>query len=259
MGTCAVQADGTLVCFGLNHCGQCTVPADFGPVLAARRTGRHFGTGIVTEGGLHAAVDEGILHVDDAEQISPEEASEIASEQHASWTMHNIDAFQPFHEETHSSNVFERVFLHQYSRCPGPFHEALCNGRELEPVRAALEQRGHSWELPSGAKIFVYPEQFAAVAAVLARRELRPYHVAVVEAFEPLVREALSRLPSRQRIDLRQSEQLVLIGDEDDIVCVERTFLDVPRIMRNSQSVIQSTTEAHGPRGPVNPRRFVAQ
>jgi len=171
--------------------------------------------------------------------------------------MHNIYAFQPSHEEAHSSNEFQHIFLHQYSRCPAPFHEALRDGRELEPVRAALEQAGHSWELPSGAKIFVYPEQFAAVAAVLARRELRPYHIAVAEAFEPLVREALSHLPSRQRIDLRQAQELMLIG-EDEIVCVERTFLDIPRIMRNSQSVIQSTTEAHGPSSPVNPRRFVA-
>ena len=32
--TCAVRADGRLVCFGCNVDGQCDVPADVGPVLA---------------------------------------------------------------------------------------------------------------------------------------------------------------------------------------------------------------------------------
>ncbi|OLP75846.1 E3 ISG15--protein ligase Herc6 [Symbiodinium microadriaticum] len=32
--TCAVRADGELICFGWNHAGQCDVPADLGPVLA---------------------------------------------------------------------------------------------------------------------------------------------------------------------------------------------------------------------------------
>ena len=33
--TCAVHADGQLVCFGDNYFGQCDVPADLGPVLTA--------------------------------------------------------------------------------------------------------------------------------------------------------------------------------------------------------------------------------
>ena len=70
--TCAVQADGTLVCFGANDYGQCAIPADFGP-LAAPRTGRHFGTSVITKGDLHVAVDEGIPHAEDAVQISPED------------------------------------------------------------------------------------------------------------------------------------------------------------------------------------------
>ena len=32
--TCAVKADGQLVCFGWNDDGQCAVPAEFGPVSA---------------------------------------------------------------------------------------------------------------------------------------------------------------------------------------------------------------------------------
>ena len=39
--TCAVQADGKLVCFGDNCLGQCDVPADLGPITSvAAGTGR---------------------------------------------------------------------------------------------------------------------------------------------------------------------------------------------------------------------------
>ena len=39
--TCAVQADGQLVCFGDNYFGQCDVPADLGPVLTASAGYKH--------------------------------------------------------------------------------------------------------------------------------------------------------------------------------------------------------------------------
>ena len=32
--TCAVQADGTLACFGYNYYGQCDVPENLGPITA---------------------------------------------------------------------------------------------------------------------------------------------------------------------------------------------------------------------------------
>ena len=44
--TCAVRADGRLVCFGHNTHGQCDVPADLGPVLA------------VTAGAWHTCAGE---------------------------------------------------------------------------------------------------------------------------------------------------------------------------------------------------------
>jgi hypothetical protein len=39
--TCALQADGTLVCFGYNDYGQCNVPANLGPVAAVAAGGFH--------------------------------------------------------------------------------------------------------------------------------------------------------------------------------------------------------------------------
>ena len=39
--TCAVRADGRLICFGWNNEGQCDVPADLGPVLAVAAGAGH--------------------------------------------------------------------------------------------------------------------------------------------------------------------------------------------------------------------------
>ena len=73
---------------------------------------------------------------------------------------------------------------------------------------------------------------------------------------EDVVNEAGIKI--KKGILLNRSAALIKIG-EDEIVCVQRSFLDIQRMMQNPQSVIQSTTEAHGARGPLNPRRLVAQ
>jgi hypothetical protein len=201
-------------------------------------------------------VDEAIAHPDEAVAIHPEEAAHITSEQYVSWTLLNSSAVASLDPVTQWHGEFEAVFLHRYSRCPEEFHEALGRGQDLEPVRAALELAGHEWQLPSGAKVFVFPDQFAAVSAVLAGRDLRPHHVVVSQAFEPLVRDALGRLPSRLRVDQLRVDPVALVGGQDAVLCVERTFLDVPRALRAPQSVNQSTTEAHRRyRGGLNPRR----
>lgn len=134
---------------------------------------------------------------------------------------------------------------------------ALCDGPELEPARAALEHANCRWHLPGGAKVFVFPEQFAAVSAALARHTLRAHHVVVAEAFEPLVHEAVRRLPCRSSVVLREAEPLAFLSNEGDVVVVNRTFVHIAQAMHTSQSVIQSTTEAH--HGGLNPRRPLVQ
>ena len=49
--TCAVQADGQLVCFGHNPNKQCDVPADLGPVLAVS-TGFNHACAVQADGQL---------------------------------------------------------------------------------------------------------------------------------------------------------------------------------------------------------------
>eukprot|EP00746_Dinoflagellata_sp_MGD_P147141 gnl/MRDRNA2_/MRDRNA2_79518_c0_seq1.p2 gnl/MRDRNA2_/MRDRNA2_79518_c0~~gnl/MRDRNA2_/MRDRNA2_79518_c0_seq1.p2 ORF type:complete len:171 (-),score=24.33 gnl/MRDRNA2_/MRDRNA2_79518_c0_seq1:74-586(-) len=149
---------------------------------------------------------------------------------------------------------FEPVLQLQFSRSPEAFDATLSEGPELEPVRSALEQRGYAWRLPGGAKVFVLPEQYLMVKAILRQYALRPCHVIVSEALEPFVHEALHRLPSRLNVHLRQATQLAYLREEE-VVLVER--LRVPNTrMLSSQSVVQSTAEVHRAR---NPRRRVVQ
>lgn len=157
-------------------------------------------------------------------------------------------------EEVDYDERFERVILHAYSRCPDVFHKALNEGRSLEEIRSVMQQAGFSWRMLSGAKIFVYPQDYRAVVSATARLELRPHHVIMSEPFEPLVREALGHLPSRRRVDLRSAATVAYLNEIGDICCTERTFLSIPRMLRASNSVAQSTTELRGSR-MCNPRR----
>ena len=50
----------------------------------------------------------------------------------------------------------------------------------------------YTWQLASGAIVFVHPEHFNAVFNVLTRYELRPHHIAVSATFEPHQRQALA-------------------------------------------------------------------
>jgi len=119
-------------------------------------------------------------------------------------------------------------------------------------VRARLEECGHQRRLPSGAKVFVYPELSDQVTTAIARLQLRPCHIVVAESFEPLVREAVARLAARQDVRVRRSQHLGYYGEEGELLLQKWTFLDIPRSRLASQSVVQSTTEAHG---AMNPRR----
>jgi len=199
-----------------------------------------------------------VHHAEAAASISQVEASEIVAEQYASWVSYNAASV-----ETHTASGsavrcldFEPIVLLTYSRSPNDLDAVLSRGDELETVRAALEAEGHNWRLPSGAKMFVYPEQFAAAWETVRTRELRPCHVVVAEAFESLVQEAVRRLPARRDVRLRAIEPLGYLGEEDEVVLAQRTFLDVPRPSRSADSVIQSTARVHGVR---NPRQQIVQ
>ena len=127
-------------------------------------------------------------------------------------------------------------------------------------MRAALFASGLRPLLPSGATIFAPPAHFNIALLSVAGRVLQPCHVIVTETLEPSVLEVVNALPRREKIRLRRSETVGLVGqpagDELRVVLVRRTFLEVPRgIVLAPTSVIQSTTEALERRA-VNPRRW---
>merc|ERR1712117_38147 len=79
-------------------------------------------------------------------------------------------------------------------------------------------------------------------------------NVVVQEDYERFVQVALARLPSKSRVDLLTNEEIARLDEGGEAVCVDKTFLDVPRVIRRPNSVTQSTGEAHG---RMNHRRIV--
>jgi len=191
-------------------------------------------------------------------------------------------------EEVDATDVEEEeAFLLPYMRTPPEFKEALCGDRisdELREVRDRMETNGLDCKLePSGAKIFVWPEQYEAIMEAVHQHaiDLKPSHVITVESLMPALMSTIEKIRSNLNVRIRKDGVRVLTkvarttlnshassalgaGDETsdegsemedwkDLLCVKRTFLCSVKVMRNAASVNQSTTEAHG---GVNPRRL---
>lgn len=156
------------------------------------------------------------------------------------------------HQRCHQSSEYGRpgkLYLLEFARHPFSFQAALLDGPELKTCREKMGQAGQSCELPCGAKVFVHAREYALALAMLSSRELRPYHVVVSSDMESLVMEAVGKIPCRSKVKLRSRETVY----EPHDVHIRNTFLTGPeRVLRNTESVTNSTTEAH--RG-LNPRR----
>jgi len=96
------------------------------------------------------------------------------------------------------------VHVIQYSRHPSILRSALLEGEELRICRDALAANGFSAEQPSGAKVFVLPEQFDSVLSAIDSLDLKPWHVVVSEEFEKAVDQAVKRLPSQAQVREKQ-------------------------------------------------------
>lgn len=215
-------------------------------------------------------VIEVVEHDDPAAQVSQQEATLLENERRISWMTSSLETSTVPESSQKSDNAvvytgnvdFEKVLLLRFTRHPRAFEERLHEGHELETVRWTMEQAGCSQRLASGATILVRPEHYAAAKEGVARHSLGHQHVVVSECFLPLVLQAIQSLATRLKIRLRSMEIVAYISpnpgncDDDDVFIVEHTFLaGPPPRSHNSQSVTQSTTEAHGSR---NPRRRVA-
>ncbi|CAE8721318.1 unnamed protein product, partial [Polarella glacialis] len=103
---------------------------------------------------------------------------------------------------------------------------ALHEGSQLETVRAALTEAGHSCILRSGASIFVYPQQYASIVSVLSDVNQRPHHVIVAQAFLPFVYQEVAQIPSKRNVRLASATEFAIVeGDLGEAICVvDRTF-----------------------------------
>lgn len=208
---------------------------------------------------IETLVIETLVHEEPAARISAKEAAQVADEQLATWTQHNAGACVALeaHRSPCAEQTFDSILLLRFTRHPNEFERCLHEGPELEPVRASLKEADLSPRLACGASIFVYPEEYAAAKRAIAKESLRPFHIVVSQAFFPLVREAVSSLASRLDVRLRSAQTIAYTSghSSDDFVVVEKTFLGIPRMLREPGSVVQSTAEAHG---APNPRRSEA-
>lgn len=72
--------------------------------------------------------------------------------------------------------------------------DTLLTCDRLADVRDALLRNGHKVELPSGAKIFVRPEQYESVIATIEDMDLKPRHIVVSQHLDNLVSGIISKI-----------------------------------------------------------------
>mmetsp|Transcript_68192 Transcript_68192/g.177004 ORF Transcript_68192/g.177004 Transcript_68192/m.177004 type:complete len:793 (+) Transcript_68192:34-2412(+) len=165
-------------------------------------------------------------------------------------------------EESTEVSVEEKVHILRFGcNATEEFRELLLFGPHMRFCRDALESEGFSCVLPSGALIFVMPEQFDEVRRQLIGFHLHPFHVVISSRFECDLEHALASLPYKKRPrekvkDRRQLDPLetapvaeVAIDSvcddppEQYELCEERTFLCICPCLRRAEDVVQSTTE----------------
>lgn len=222
--------------------------------------------------------------------IQPGEASQVALSIAASWeeaagltaelghgsegrdTVRRQERAAVEHDGASDASVdMEHVILHHYTRWSKEFAEALLLGPDLRPIREEMQAAGHDCILePSGAKMFVPPQHVEHVKRELAQLQipLHASHVVVTESMLPALERSIATISSMKNVRVKDRRVLTVMpsptqgetdadyfpnnSSPDWLVGVKRTFICSVRVVRNPESVNQSTTEAHG---GVNPRR----
>lgn len=212
-----------------------------------------------------AAVVQHVHHQTEepAARPSAEEAAAVVEAQTASWLQDTADASSSNDVVATTAPsempriVYETVYLLRFTRNPDEFERVLHKGHELEAVRAAMAESGHTCRLPSGASLFAEPYLVSAISAFLTPLALRPYHVITTSTVKPIILEAIHRLPCRSKVRMSGVDPIAMLPADgmQDALVVERTFLNYALDLLHPNSVAQSTTEMHG--GGINPRRRV--
>eukprot|EP00928_Gymnodinium_smaydae_P031600 TRINITY_DN23148_c0_g3_i1.p1 TRINITY_DN23148_c0_g3~~TRINITY_DN23148_c0_g3_i1.p1 ORF type:complete len:414 (+),score=37.38 TRINITY_DN23148_c0_g3_i1:71-1243(+) len=143
------------------------------------------------------------------------------------------------------------IHLLEFTRSPQAFFDALMESDALAACRLALTQEEYEPLLPSGAKVFVFPDQYEAVVAAIGSYDLKPRHVVVSHEFEANVMNALADVGR----GVRAKGHEVLPPSP---AIVSRTFITVivPSSLRSEpvNTAVASTTDANA-RVKVRPRK----
>merc|ERR550532_1340204 len=176
------------------------------------------------------------------------------------------------------------IILLDFSRNPKTFRDVLQECAELNPCRQE--------ELPSGAHIFVVPEDFEDAMHAVEREgwTLKRRHVVVAQEFEEVVMSVVKKIASREQVRLKsrtvacfcdaKEEPQVQVGTPDFpksqqasasedgqerlerfmLFCVKRTFIHIPCADSiysgpSSGPKTVSTSDAN-PRVLVHPRKL---
>ena len=97
-----------------------------------------------------------------------------------------------------------------YSRTPPAFKDALLYGPDLDPIRRSLINAGLSFTFePSGAKLFVWPEQYTMALDVIAEQDLdlHPSHVLIAKIISPQLQASIDPIASRHNVRVKKAPQ----------------------------------------------------
>jgi hypothetical protein len=222
-----------------------------------------------------------ISHDESPTEISPMEAADIEAQQMAGRIERLLNCGADSLSDPH---IVGCVVLCTCNRTPDAMITALCNNRSLRSCRESLEEAGHHWRLPSGAFIFVDPEQYNIVMRALGSTMIKAYHIVIASDLEYLLEESIAEIgqgawmKAREPLRLRNvSPQGSICSDAssirespstprtwafavdgtESVFEYKRSFLCMAPRRRNPDSVCGSTTEAE--RGAaINPRRALA-
>jgi len=142
------------------------------------------------------------------------------------------------------------VYLHQYSRNPKSFQDAILQGPELRDCREALQKAGLSPQLPCGAKLLVKPFEVKPVLEALQlsgdMQRLNASYVIVGEDFEGALAAAVANLRSSEQVHKKRKSEIssanaaaatayfgcsvpITIGEHAGIpIVIRRTFIELP-------------------------------
>jgi len=104
-----------------------------------------------------------------------------------------------------------RFVLLEFSRNPQPFHAALLESPELEECRQLLQHKRLELQLAGGAKLFVRPEMYQYALDIATSRDLQPRHVLLEAELEGAVMAALTSLPSKLQVRVKNKNENVWV------------------------------------------------